>query len=107
MRKKNGDTHIEVGIVSWGINCAVNPGVYSRVSEALDFIKTQVCDIWKADSSELYDYCGDNSNFKFRDVKRKDCDWVAKKPFEKKGRCKKKSNGEKVETYCKEACGKC
>ncbi len=44
---KDGDTFIQVGIVSWGIlnKCGRpdSPGVYSRVSGQIDWIKSQIC----------------------------------------------------------------
>lgn len=51
--------------------------------------------------------CKNDPEFRFKNKKNKNCDWVAKKPFGKKGRCKKKFKGVKVHTYCPEACDKC
>jgi secreted trypsin-like serine protease len=33
----------QVGLVSWGRGCAIYPGVYSRISSAFDWIRSEVC----------------------------------------------------------------
>jgi len=112
---RQGNEHIQVGIVSWGINCGKYPGVYSRISEGFDWIEEKVCETWKAGSSDLCGWieddaplgkqCRDKNRFS-RDNSNKNCDWVAQRPGK---RCDKKVKGKnkKYKYFCKKTCGRC
>ena len=54
---RNGDSHVLVGVVSFGAACgdAYYPGVYARVSSATSWITTVACGDW---SSSVNGLCG-------------------------------------------------
>jgi trypsin len=45
---RNGDRHVQVGMVSWGEGCGSKgkPGVYTRLSGFTDWVKNIICDCW-------------------------------------------------------------
>ncbi|KAL3929539.1 MAG: hypothetical protein SGBAC_012165 [Bacillariaceae sp.] len=55
------DTHILVGLVSWGEGCGDPgiPGAYARVSKAVEWIEKVVCECWNVEGSP---FCNDSKD---------------------------------------------
>lgn len=113
--RRNGKTHLLVGVTSWGIDCGKYPGVYARVSTGMKWIQSQVCDKWKSGTPELCNErvtsdaqlafaCGDDPDFAHRGDPEKNCSWVKAQP---KIRCKLKNGKRRARRYCQDACGRC
>jgi len=98
--KRDGNIHIQVGIVSFGRNCAKFPGVYARISRGYNWIHKQVCEKWQVPSPEIcgpdqatiseVNKCSDDLNFRYQGDSQKGCDWVG---IRSKHRCKLKIGG--------------
>ena len=104
--------HTAVGIVSWSSGyCGTNPDVHARVSSGMDWIRTAVCDGFGVDASfcdsgppvvEPPDGdCVNNSDWRYRGVPHKDCDWVGMRPDR---RCRLNNVANNCPLYCSEDC---
>ncbi len=49
----NNNIHYLVGVTSWGRNCGIFPGVYSKVSRVTVWIRNQVCTVWNVGTPEI------------------------------------------------------
>eukprot|EP00980_Cylindrotheca_fusiformis_P020361 scaffold7377_cov92-Cylindrotheca_fusiformis.AAC.1 len=59
--EKSSNSHVLVGLVSWGEGCGRPgiPGVYARTSAALEWIQNVVCSCWDMSWAELCDGFGE------------------------------------------------
>ncbi|CAJ1963777.1 unnamed protein product [Cylindrotheca closterium] len=62
---QSGSTHTQVGVVSWGIGCAPKdfPGVYARVSSAMNFIAYVTCNCFGVNDPSICSSLDRNDNF--------------------------------------------
>lgn len=107
--------HRQVGVVSWGAGyCGTHPDVHARVSKAMDWIKTTVCDDWQSEASFCDDNdtdndddddddgpCVNNSDWYIGTDTLKNCNWVGWNPARF---CKLSGAAENCPLFCDREC---
>jgi len=122
LKKRSNNVHIQVGVVSYGAGCAKYPGVYSRISNQIDWIRNQVCQTWKVSSSSLcpnnnssssdssddsnnQKRCKDKPNVAWRGNPKHNCKWVSRR---RRARCKLGGKRKRsIKKLCPKTCGEC